>query len=117
MIDIEINWLDDLVKKLWALKVSNALHTWIKKWVIYMEWVAKKETPVDTWLLRNSYETRFSQLKWQLVNTRSYWPMVHEWHWFYQWNPFLTRTAEKSEDKVTMIMNKEIEKLLLTLKD
>jgi len=116
MLNIQIKNLDEFLKKFWELDVKKTLNTSVKKSVIFLEWEAKKETPIDTWLLRNSYETFFSSLKWKLVNTRKYWVYVHEWTKYIRWNPFMTRAAEKSENKVNLIFNKEVNKMLNSLK-
>jgi hypothetical protein len=134
----KIEWLEELLKRFWQVKMQQVLNTWIKKSIIYVEWEAKKETPVDKWQLRNSYQTQFGNLTWKLYTTVKYAPFVHEWtasytivpvrkkwlasksqfywkkvnHPWIKSNPWLTRTKEKTEQPIIMIFNKEISKAL-----
>ena len=133
MLTIKIDNLDEFLSKFNQLNVELTFNKSIKKSVIYLEWEAIKETPVDKWFLWQSYETHFSNMEWKLINTRSYGVAVHEGHkqevwrfvpaiWkrltksYVEWNPFLTRTAKNSNDKVNRIFNWDIERMLNTLK-
>lgn len=116
MLNIEIKDLDEFLEKFNELQVNKTLNIWTKKSTIFLQWEAIKETPIDTWLLRNSYETHFNNLEWKLINTRKYWVYVHEWTKYIRWNPFLTRAAKNSNEKVNRIFNNEILKMLNTLK-
>ena len=133
-VNYKVTWLDELLKKFWKVKVNETLNTWIKKSIIYMEGVAKKETPVDKGFLRNAFRSEFSNLEGRLYNTKKYAPFVHEgtspyvivakkkralsdgktmfWkkvnHPWIKSNPFMTRAKDKWEDKVIQILNKEI---------
>mgnify|MGYP003563049516 CR=1 FL=1 len=116
MLNIEIKNLDEFLNKVSKINIQRTLNIWVKKSIIFLEWAAKKETPVDTWLLRNSYETFFESLKWKLVNTRKYWLYVHEWTRYIKWNPFLTRAAKKSNKDINIIFSNEVHKTLNSLK-
>ena len=133
MITIDIKNLDDFLKKFNSLQISKTFDVSLKKSIIFLEWEAKKETPVDKWFLRKSYKPTFWNLEGKLINERWYWVFVHEWHFqtpgrfvpaiwkrlvqsFIKWNPFLTRTAEKSAKKVNVIWNNEVEKMFNSLK-
>jgi HK97 gp10 family phage protein len=133
-----VKWLDELLKKFWKIKVDRVLNTWIKKSIITTQRKAIQETPVDKWVLRNSYRTEFKNLEAMLYNTRKYWIFVHEgtkpheikinkkralsdgktlfwkrvWHPWTKANPFLTRTTQQVEPQVIKIMNSEILKAL-----
>lgn len=74
MIDFKYNveWLDDFLKKLWQLTFEKNLNKSIKKAIYLVERQAKINSPVDTWLLRNSYSTDFMWLKWEVWNYRIY---------------------------------------------
>lgn len=115
MINLEIKWLDEFLRKFNELDVDKTLNRAIKISIIELEWTAKKETPVDTGLLRWSYETFFSNLSWKLQNKRKYWIYVHEWTKYIKSNPFLERTIDKEEPKIERIFNWEINKMLNTL--
>lgn len=133
MLTIQIKDLEDFIEQVSELQMKKTFNTWVKKSMIFLEWEAIKETPVDKWFLWNSYEVILKNLQWILINTRAYWVPVHEWHnqtpwrfvpaiWkrlkasYVKWNPFLTRTARKSNDQVNKIFNKEIVKTLNSLK-
>lgn len=133
MISIKIENLNEFLQKFSKLQTTKTFQKSIKQSIIYVQGVATKETPIDKWFLRNSYQTEFNGLKWKLINTRAYWVAVHEWHkqevWrfvpalkkrlkqsFVKWNPFLTRTAEIAEDDVNVIFNRNINGMLNTLK-
>ena len=75
-INIDFEWLDEFLKKIWALTVQKTLDKSIKKSIFLLEREAKVRTPVDTGLLRNSYETKFRPLEWQIRNFREYAPYV-----------------------------------------
>ena len=133
MISIHIENLNEFLQKFSKIDTTKTFQKSIKQSIIYTQGIATKETPIDKWFLRDSYQTEFSWLKWKLVNTRAYWVAVHEWHkqevwrfvpaiWkrlkqsFVKWNPFLTRTAKIAEGEVNMIFNKNINGMLNTLR-
>lgn len=99
----EVEGLDDLLKKIWYLSLKKVLNKSIRKSVFYTEREAKKVTPVDTWLLRNSYETNFEDLEWRLRNFREYWPIVNERTGFFD------RTASKVEPQIYRIFEKDLQ--------
>jgi hypothetical protein len=119
---VKINWLKELEKTLWPVNFLNAVNTAIKKAIIFIEWEAKKNTPVwVSWTLRNAYRTKFSPLKWELYNIEKYWLYVHEWtkpHWVWikniqkwadvKWiNPYvLQRSIAKKWTKANKWMDK-----------
>ena len=109
MIDIRIYWVEELVNSLWGDKIKQALSTSIKKWIFLIERTAKINTPVDTWLLRNSYETDISDISGTLRNYREYAPYVHDR------NSWMDRTIEQEEWNVQDIFIKEIDTLLSLL--
>ena len=109
MISIEIKNINDLVKKIGAMNTKKAIDTAIKKSIFMIERTAKINTPVDTWLLRNSYETEFRDLTWTLRNFREYAPFV-EFR-----RGFLQKTLEEEEWNVRDIFDSEIDILLKTL--
>lgn len=71
-IEKHLDWLD-------PKRIRQNIKNGIRKWILILEWTAKKETPVDTWFLRNAYRSRFSWLSWELVNTSEYGIFIHEW--------------------------------------
>ena len=105
----QIKWMDELLKKIWQLSVSKVLNKSIKKSIFLTERDWKKNTPVDTWLLRNSYETRFKDLEWRLRNFREYWPFVEARQ------GFLSRTLTEVEPKIYRIFEQDIQEFLQEL--
>ncbi len=70
-ISSEIPWLNPAV-------MIAGLRRWIRKGIIVLEGASKKETPVNTGTLRNSYRSRFEGIEGELVNTAKYAYWVHE---------------------------------------
>ena len=104
-----IEWIDDFLKKIWELSVQKVLNKSIKKSIFTLEREAKLITPVDTWLLRNSYETNFKDLEWRLRNFREYAPFV-EWRvWF------MEQTLNDNESRINEIFKQDIEEFLQDL--
>lgn len=109
MIEITINWIDELVNKLNNANVKWALNNAVRKSVFVVQREAQLITPVRTWLLRNSYETSFWDLEWTLNNFREYAPFVDARV------RFMGRAADASENQVINIFNEEVDALLRTL--
>lgn len=107
--DIKIEWIDDLITKIWKLAIRKTLDTAIKKSVFTIERTAKQRTPVDTWVLRNSYETRFKEFEWEIRNFREYAPFVEARV------GFLESTLSDEANNIQNIFNTEIENLLKSL--
>ena len=105
----QIQWMDELLKKIWQLSVSKVLNKSIKKAIFLTEGDWKKNTPVDTWLLRNSYETHFKDLEGRLRNFREYWPFVEARQ------GFLSRTLTEVEPKIYRIFEEDIQEFLQEL--
>ena len=105
----KIQWMDELLKKIGEMSVSKMLNKSIRKAIFLTEREAKLNTPVDTWVLRNSYETQFQELEWRLRNFREYWPIVEERQ------GFLSRTLTEVEPKVYRLFEKDIEEFLQEL--
>ena len=124
--------MDEFLRKIWELSVNKVLNESIRKAVFYTERIAKKNTPVKDWYLRNSYERKFNNLEWRLRNFRSYAIYVHEWHsqevWRYvpaiwkrlvqpyvQGNPWMDRTYTEVWPKIYRIFEKDVENFLQEL--
>lgn len=115
-LNISTQWLDWLIRKLWEITLRKSLNRSIKKSIILLERNAKIETPVRTWLLRNSYETKFEDLTWTLRNFREYAPAVHFWYW-QRPNPFMERAVAKTEWNIQKIFENDLYNLLDKLVD
>lgn len=114
---LEISWLQEFIDKIDDKQsVKTALNKWIKKVVFFLEWEAKVFTPVDTWVLRNSFRQKFGSYTWKLMNIRNYGVFVHEGTRFMKSNPFMTKTVKKNAKEVNLIMNEEIWDFLSILK-
>lgn len=105
-INIKIDWIDDFVKKIWEESIEKVLNKSIEKSIFILEREAKLITPVDTWLLRNSYETKFKYLEWRLRNFREYAPFVEARVWF------MARTLNDNIERINKIFENDINKFL-----
>ena len=74
----KIDGIDDFLRRIGELSVQKVINGSIKKSILTVENQAKRETPVDTGILRNSYETKFENLEGRLRNFREYGLYVHE---------------------------------------
>lgn len=108
-VNFKYEWLDELLKKLWALTLQKTLDKSIKTSIFLAEREAKLNTPVDTWLLRNSYESKFRPLEWTLRNFREYAPYVENRVWF------LAETEKLIENRVQKIFEDDIKAMLTEL--
>ena len=128
----KIDGIDEFLRRIGELSVQKVINGSIKKSIFSVENQSKRETPVDTGILRNSYETKFENLEGRLRNFREYGLYVHEWHkqtpWRYvpaigrrlvksyiPWNPFMQRALDKTEPKLEQIFRDDIEKFLTDL--
>lgn len=106
----------ELVEKLDNLGLRETLDRSLKQSMITLENNTKRNTPVDTWLLRNSFETTFpSKLVGVLNNFREYALYVQEGTKFMRANDFLSKWVEASERSIERIFNKNIDNLLASL--
>jgi hypothetical protein len=99
--ELSITWLNELREKFKSIDFNKVIDKSIKKSIFLTEAEAKKRTPVDTWLLRNSYETNFRDLEWTLRNFREYGPYVEARVWF------LKRTWEYMESRIKEIFESD----------
>lgn len=106
---IEIQGLSEFASKVTKADFESAMNKPLKKSVLVMQRESKIETPVRTWLLRNSYRTKTSKLEAQLINYRNYWIYVNAR------NPFMKRGIMKSWVQINKIFSQEMEKFLETL--
>lgn len=116
-VELKVSWLKEFINKVsnkW--EVTIALNIGIKKSLFFLEAEAKTFTPVDTWVLRNSYRESFWNLTWKIFNFRKYSIFVHEGTRFIKSNPFMTKTVEKAWKEVELIMNDELKWNLSLLK-
>ena len=128
----KIDGIDEFLRRIGELSVQKVINGSIKKSIFSVENQAKRETPVDTGILRNSYETKFENLEGRLRNFREYGLYVHEWHkqtpwrfvWaigrrlvksYIPWNPFMQRALDKTEPKLEQIFRDDIQKFLIDL--
>lgn len=109
MIEVQIKDIDELIKSFGKLNVQGALNKAIKKSIFTLERTAKINTPVDTWLLRNSYETNFGNLEWTLRNYREYGVYVEAKQ------KFLYKSIGQELENIENIFNWEIDALIQTI--
>lgn len=106
MLQVEIKNIDELYRKIWELTLRGALRKAMSKSMFLTERNAKLNTPVDTGLLRNSYETSIWDFESTIRNFREYAPYVEARRWF------MSQTVEETEGKVQDIFVTEINDLL-----
>jgi len=109
MITVEIKNIDQLIANMNRLDVRWTINTSLRKSLLALEREVKIVTPVDTWLLRNSYEMSFWDLTATLSNFREYGIYVDAKQ------NFLQKGIDSSEDIINNIFNNDINNLLQTL--
>lgn len=135
---IKVEGLNEAIARFSSLEISSALNAGIKKSVYKIQSAAIRETPTDTWVLKNSWRVRFDNLSGQLVNTSKYAPFVHfgtkphiiriknkkalsNWktlfgkvvnHPWTKANPFLKRALDQEKWKIPQIISHEMYMLL-----
>ena len=79
-IDINIKWIEEIVKKFGTSSFKNHLNDTIQKITIFLQWESIKEAPVWVWWqLRSWIQTEFSDLQGRVYNAMKYWDYVHQW--------------------------------------
>ena len=79
---IEIHWADEVTKKLsklWKEDLKSARDKRLKYSAILLQGEAKKETPVDNWILRKSIKYAVHPEYAVVYSNLFYAPFVHEW--------------------------------------
>jgi len=116
MIEVNIVWSSRLARQLDSLNVQDALSKGLRIAMIGIESNVKRETPVDTGLLRNSFETRFpSKLTGVLNNFRDYAIYIQYWTKYIKARDFLGKWVAASKLLVENVFSKQIDLLLRTL--
>ena len=90
---IEIHWADEVTKKLsklWKEDLKSARDKRLKYSAILLQGEAKKETPVDNWILRKSIKYAVHNDYAVVYSNLFYAPFVHEWT-----RPHLIRPVKK----------------------
>jgi len=78
MIKTYIIWLDEFKKRIDPARFKQIENRAIKIWAEVLKWKIQENTPVDTWLLRNSYKTE-PIFQWvRIYNTKKYGLFIHE---------------------------------------
>lgn len=112
MLEIKVKWIDKLIAK----KYSRNLFKWIKSWMwkslVFIHWVGIKNTPIDKWILRKGFREKLQGLFWKMFNKVKYAHFVNDWTKYQKATWFLEKIRDKSEDKVSDILNTEIEKVI-----
>lgn len=142
MITIDLKDYNKLVKKVWQFVVDKVIERGLKKSITFLEWEAKRKTPVDTGKLRNTYKSEYGKNYGKLLNFSKYWYWIHEGtkpHWvpikaIEEWAkrhnipPYLvargiskkwvkarlwiTKTLEKNKNEPQKIFQEEVQNLL-----
>ena len=90
---IEIHWADEVTKKLsklWKEDLKSARDKRLKYSAILLQGEAKKETPVDNWILRKSIKYAVHNDYAVVYSNLFYAHFVHEWT-----RPHLIRPVKK----------------------
>jgi len=106
MITVEIKNIDELVTSLNSLDLKKLLGKTIRKSMFILERTGKQNTPVDTWILRNSYQITYWNLEWKLENYREYAPYVEAKQ------KFLEKTVQQEENHIESLFENDIEALI-----
>ena len=70
--DIEVKWLKDLTDWLSSMDIVSAWTRAITKTAINIQDKAIEKTPVNRWILRNSWRFQINGLKWKVFNLQDY---------------------------------------------
>ena len=108
MLQVEIKWVESLLKNYSAKEVKDWVHKWIVKILLFLENKSIPETPIITWTLRKWYYVEAKWMWGKVANETEYWPFVHNWTKNIKANPFLRRVEQKYAWQTGRIMNKEI---------
>jgi len=146
-IGVTILWADEVREKLNKLSISEleeAKRKMLTATAIIIQWVAKKEAPVDKWILRKSIQYTIYPNHWLVYSPLSYAVFVHEgtkphiiravkkkslyrekaWvgyfaksvkHPWTKANPFFTRAVEQTKDKVIAKCNEILQSIINNL--
>ena len=109
MIEIKITNIDELVSRMNNIDVKWSLNSSIRKSMFALEREVKIVTPVDTGLLRNSYEMKMWDLEATLSNFREYGVYVDARQ------QFLQKGIDASENIIQNIFSQDINNLLQSL--
>lgn len=111
MIDVEIRNAQKLADNIENLQVRKWITKSLQQALLVLEREVKMVTPVDTGLLRNSYETMVRQFRLDAVlnNYREYAPIVEARQ------RFLEEGVRNSENRIQDIFVKNIEDLLVNI--
>ena len=80
-VTLKIVWAEEVAKKLQTfgeLDLKNAREKWLKESAIFIEWEAKKEAPVDKWILRKYIRSKVYTDYAMIYNNIAYALYVHE---------------------------------------
>jgi len=78
MIKIEIKWLQDWERKIDVKRFKQIEKQWLRLGAELLKWAIQEKTPVDTWLLRQSYKIQNIRNWVKVYNTKQYWLFIHE---------------------------------------
>ena len=110
-INIEVTWADEIVEKLRKLgenDLKNARKKWLRESALFLQWEAKNESPVKSWLLRKSiqYDVRSD---YATVFTGLYYaPFVHNWTKAHVIKPGIRKALYWSNDNSKWIFSKKV---------
>lgn len=146
-IGVTILWADEVrekFKKLSSYELEEAKRKMLTTSALIIQWEAKKEAPVDTWILRKSIQYTIYPNYWLIYSPLSYALFVHEgtkphsikavkkkslyrekdWigyfaksvkHPWTKANPFFTRAVEQTKDKVIAKCNEILQSVINNL--
>ena len=80
-LSLEIHWDEEVtkkLKKLWEKDLIEARNRRLKESVIILQWEAKKEAPVNNWLLRKNILTKVYSTYAEVFSNLFYAEFVHE---------------------------------------
>lgn len=81
-LSIEIRWDEEVtkkLKKLWEEDLKKARERRLNEAAILLVWEAKKQAPVNNWMLRKSINYKVNPTYAVVFSNLFYAPFVHEW--------------------------------------
>lgn len=110
MIEVKVKWIETAILKTDVKRLLKGIKSWMQKSLIYLHWIAVKNTPIDTWVLKKWYRERYSGLRGKMFNRTAYARYVDGGTKYIKPRNFLETIKDKSEERIDTILNSEISK-------
>ncbi len=74
-VKVDLSWIKHISEE----NIKKWANNGIRDLLIFMEGIAVKVTPKDTWFLRKGFKSKQSNLKWSFFNNVKYAKFVNDW--------------------------------------